>query len=66
MNFIASILLVAGTVAAVSFAIFAGHALSVQHIEPILLGVTALVIGIVLLAIYSRIGRRPASSSHDH
>lgn len=65
MNFVGSILLVAGSAAAVSFAIFAGHALSVHHSEPIVMGGIALAVGIVLLAVYSRIGG-PAPGPGDH
>lgn len=65
MNFMGSVLLVAGSAAAVSFAIFAGYALSVHHSEPILIGGAALAVGIVLLAIYARIGG-PTADMRDH
>ena len=66
MTFIRSLMLVAGVAASVSFAIFAGHALSTHHTEPILIGIVALAAGALLLFVYARTGRDgdPARTSH--
>lgn len=64
MSFVRSLLLVAGVASSVSFAIFAGHALSTHHTEPILIGVGALAAGAVLLFIFSRTGREERPANH--
>lgn len=57
MTPIRSILLLAGVASSVSFAIFAGHALSTRGTGPVLIGAGFLLAGIVLLAVYVRTGR---------
>lgn len=66
MTLIRSIMLIAGVAACVSFAIFAGHALSTHHMEPVYIGLIALVAGAALLFVYNRGGRNdePAGGSH--
>jgi hypothetical protein len=54
MTPIRSILLLAGVASSVSFAVFAGHALSTHESGPVLIGAGFLVAGIVLLTLYSR------------
>jgi hypothetical protein len=57
MTPIRSILLLAGVAASVSFAIFAGHALSTHETGPVAIGAGFLGAGIVLLTVYARTGR---------
>jgi len=57
MTPIRSILLLAGAVSSVSFAVFAGHALSTHQPGPVAIGAGFLVAGIVLLALFARSGR---------
>jgi hypothetical protein len=63
MGFFRSILLLLGAACSVSFAIFAGHALSVHEQRPILIGAGLLVLGALLLAIYAKTGRDAAHHS---
>lgn len=57
MTPIRSILLLAGVASCVSFAIFAGHALSTHESGPVLIGTGFLAAGAILLAVYTRTGR---------
>lgn len=57
MGFLRSIVLLAGVACCVSFAVFAGHALSVHSSRPLLMGLAALAVGVILLFGYSRAGR---------
>lgn len=66
MTFFRSILLVAGVAACVSFAIFAGHALSTHHLEPVYIGLAALLSGAVLLFVYNRVGRGEDTAGGRH
>jgi hypothetical protein len=66
VTFFRSILLVTGVTAAVSFAIFAGHALSVHHLGPVYIGLGALAAGAVLLFVYTRTGREAGGSTGGH
>ena len=63
MSFLRSILLVAGVAACISFAVFAGYALSVHHFEPVLIGLGTLGAGAVLLFVYARTAPR-AEDAH--
>lgn len=58
VTFVRSILLVAGVASSVSFAIFAGHALSTHHMMPVYIGLGALAVGAALLFVFARTGDR--------
>jgi hypothetical protein len=65
VTLIRSIMLMAGVAACVSFAIFAGHALSTHHLKPVYLGLVVFAVGAVLLFAYNRTGRdREAGGGH--
>jgi hypothetical protein len=66
VTLIRSIMLMAGVAACVSFAIFAGHALSTHHLEPVYLGLAVFAVGALLLFAFNRTGRDSDAAGRGH
>jgi len=64
MNPIRSVLLLAGVACCVSFAVFAGHALSTHESKPVLIGAGFLALGAVLLLVFDRTGKSATDRHH--